>query len=178
MILTDYQEERAEKIIQLFENVFSASEGPDEGAVIGALVREMIETTSPEALKGFIAKEGEKIIGAIFFSRFSLPSQKNAYILSPVAVSTLHQGTGVGQQLIRFGISALQSEGVEILLTYGDPNYYCKTGFKPISEALIPAPLKLSMPQGWLAQSLTEHEISPETGQTQCVAALNNQALW
>lgn len=170
--------DKHDPLVQLFNDVFTDAEGAGEGKTVADLVQALLSTTDNQELYGFIAEENDRIVGAILFSRFTLPSKRSAFILSPVAISTDLQGRGIGQKLIHYGIEALSAQGVEVLLTYGDPNYYCKTGFKPISEALIPAPLKLSMPQGWLAQSLTEHEISPETGQTQCVAALNNQALW
>ncbi|GGK57035.1 GNAT family N-acetyltransferase [Amphritea balenae] len=178
MQLSAFTPDHAEEVIKLFTSVFSDSEGKDEGAVIGALVREMINSTPPEELQGFMAKEDNQTIGAIFYSRFTLPSNKVAFILSPVAVSTGVQGKGVGQQLIRFGIKAMKAQGVEILLTYGDPNYYSKTGFQQITETLIPAPLELSFPHGWLAQSLTGKEITPEVGNTSCVSALNHQKYW
>ncbi|MCG5517084.1 MULTISPECIES: hypothetical protein [unclassified Ectothiorhodospira] len=41
-----------------------------------------------------------------------------------------------------------------MVLTYGDPNYYSRIGFKPITEALAPAPFTLKQPEGWLGQSL------------------------
>ena len=178
MQLSTFTPDHTEEVIKLFTSVFSDSEGENEGAVIGALVREMINSTPSEELQGFMAKEDNQTIGAIFYSRFTLPSNKVAFILSPVAVSTGVQGKGVGQQLIRFGIEELRSQGVEIALTYGDPNYYSKTGFQQISEELISAPLKLSFPHGWLAQSLTGKEITPEVGNTSCVSALNHQKYW
>ena len=64
------------------------------------------------------------------------------------------------------------------LFTYGDPNYYSKVGFKPITEKLIKAPLKLSYPEGWLAQSLVSDEIQPITGNSYCVEAFNKPRIW
>jgi predicted N-acetyltransferase YhbS len=46
-------------------------------------------------------------------------------------------------------------------MTYGDPSYYAKVGFMPISEADAQAPFPLSHPEGWLAQSLTERAMTP-----------------
>jgi predicted N-acetyltransferase YhbS len=53
----------------------------------------------------------------------------DAYILSPVAVHTDHQGQGVGQQLINFGIQHLKEDGVTLIFTYGDPEFYKKLAF-------------------------------------------------
>ena len=89
----------------LFTKVFSASENESEGQLIGNLVSDLIATTDPEDLIGFVATSNDCIVGCIFFSRFVMPSDKVAFILSPVAIATSEQGTGIGQQLINYGLS-------------------------------------------------------------------------
>ena len=61
---------------------------------------------------------------------------------------------------------------------HGDPNFYSKVGFSVITEKLVPAPLKLEYPEGWLAQSLVGHEIEPISGKSYCVEELNNPEYW
>ena len=168
----------SDQVVALYTQVFSDSEGNDEGALIGALVRDLINTTPGEELIGCVACEQQRVVGAIFFSHFELPDGPSAMILSPVAVATELQGQGKGQQLINFGIEQLKNAGVEVLLTYGDPAYYGRVGFEPISEAVIPAPLKLSYPHGWLAQSLSGKSIEAVTGPTRCVKAFNDPRYW
>lgn len=90
--------------------------------------------------------------------------KSTAFILSPVAVDTAHQGNGVGQRLIAFGIQRLKEQGVDLVFTYGDSRFYSKVGFQPVSETCVKAPLKLSRPDAWLAQSLTGDSISPIKG--------------
>lgn len=46
-------------------------------------------------------------------------------------------------------------QGVELIFTYGDPNYYSKVGFKPASQQVAKAPFESSYPEGWLGLSLT-----------------------
>lgn len=75
-------------------------------------------------------------------------------MLSPVAVATNEQGKGVGQKLINHGVSYLNVNNTDLLLTYDEPNYYSKVVFNPISENVVSAPFKLTQPEGWLAQSL------------------------
>ena len=65
-------------------------------------------------------------------------------------MATGRQKKGIGQQLICFGIEQLKSKGIELLFTYGDPNYYSKVGFVSVTEEAIKAPLKLNFPHGWL----------------------------
>jgi len=178
MKLNSYNPEQSPQIIKLFTDVFSDSEGQEEGRVIGALVAELINTTDSKQLLGYVSISDGKIIGCIFFSRLTLPSGKIAFILSPVAVSSCEQGKGLGQQLINFGIQELKNLGVELVFTYGDPNFYSKVGFVKIGEDVVKAPKKLTYLEGWLAQSLNNESITSEVGVSKCVGALNKQEYW
>ena len=169
--------------IAVFKQAFTASEGPDEGEVIAGFVANLIETTPSDQLLGCIAHEAladhdGKLAAAVFFSRFTLPDGRKAFILSPMAVATDQQGKGIGQALIRFGLAELKKRGVSLVLTYGDPAFYGKVGFTQVIEAEIPAPFPLSQPEGWLALSLDGSPLSTAGGATGCVTALNDPALW
>ena len=178
MNLSEYSSNDSEEIEKLFTKVFSESEGQSEGLLIGKLVHDLISSTDPKRLYGFIAKENGQIIGSIFFSSLMFESEVNAFILSPVAIHTDYQGQGIGQKLINFGINYLKDNGVGLVFTYGDPNFYKKVGFKPISEKVVKAPLKLKYPAGWLCQSLVGNEIEPIAGNSYCVDALNHPEYW
>jgi len=178
MKLTVYTSAYYQQIIDLFTDVFSDAEGQKEGQLIGHLVTELIATTDSSDLFGYIGISGGTVLGCIFFSRITLASGKTAFILSPVAVASQHQGKGVGQQLINYGIQQLKSHGVELVFTYGDPDFYSKVGFIKISEDLIQAPKTLTYPEGWLAQSLNNESIKTESGVAKCVSALNKQVYW
>ena len=178
MTLSTYNPNHADEIKQLFIRTFSDSEGPSEGELIGRLVKDMMASTDANDLCCFIATENEKIIGCVFFTKMIFESGVNAYILSPMATLTEHQGKGVGQKLINFGLKTLKKDGAELAITYGDPNFYSKVGFGVITEEVVPAPLKLAHPEGWLAQSLVGDEIEPIAGQSHCVEELNKPELW
>lgn len=178
MKLSTYAPNHAREIEQLFIKTFSDSEGQSEGAVIGRLVKDIMDHTEANDLYCFIATENEQIIGSIFFTRMIFESDIHAFILSPVAVHTDHQGRGTGQKLIRFGLAALKENGVELAITYGDPKFYSKVGFGVITEKIIPAPLKLTYPEGWLAQSLVGDKIEPIAGKSYCVKELNKPEIW
>lgn len=173
-----YESSSDHEVKKLFTSVFADSEGQAEGVLIGNLAFELQETTDPSDIFGFIAREGKNIIGCIFFTRLGFENKINAFILSPVAVATQYQSQGIGQKLIRFGINNLKKNNVKLLFTYGDPNFYSKVGFKLISEITAKAPLKLTYPEGWLAQSLVSEHIEPTSGNSTCVSALNNQQYW
>jgi predicted N-acetyltransferase YhbS len=178
MKLSLYCESKSETITHFFKSVFAESEGETEGQIIAEFVANLIETTKPQDLIGCIAEEKQVILGGIFFSRLIVPSGQLAFILSPVAVSTAVQGTGIGQKLIQYGLDHLRSLNVNLVFTYGDPGYYSKTGFIQINENIIKAPCPLSQPIGWLAQSLDGQEIQAMPGSTRCVEALNDPNLW
>jgi predicted N-acetyltransferase YhbS len=99
-------------------------------------------------------------------------------MLAPVAVSTEHQGKGVGQALINYGLNELKNRSVAVAVTYGDPSFYSKVGFRALSENVIQAPLKLSMPEGWLGQSLTGEQIPTINERPKCVKEFNKPVYW
>jgi predicted N-acetyltransferase YhbS len=134
--------------------------------------------TDREDLYGFVAIQGGEIIGCIFFSRLTFENDISAFILSPVAIHTDHQGKGVGQQLIHCGIKRLKDEGVELVMTYGDPDFYSKVGFSPVKEETVRAPLRLTYPEGWLGQSLISDSVEPIAGHSSCVKALGKPEYW
>ena len=166
------------EVIELFTQVFSESENESEGQVIGKLVSDLIATTESEDLVGFVATSRGRIVGCIFFSRFIVPGDEVAFILSPVAIATSEQGTGIGQKLISYGLDHLKALGVDLAFTYGDPGFYSKVGFGQIDERIVKAPYKLSQPEGWLAQSLDGKPIEAMQGSSRCVAALSDKKYW
>jgi putative acetyltransferase len=178
MELSIYKRNCAEEIKQLFIKTFADSEGQPEGKRIGRLVTSLMDSVDTNDLYCFIATENEQIIGSIFFTRMKFESGINAFILSPVATHTDHQGKGVGQKLINFGLNTLKENGVELAITYGDPDFYSKVGFSVITDQFVPAPQKLNQPEGWQAQSLVGDEIEPIAGKSYCVEALNKPELW
>lgn len=170
--------QEAADIERLVNRTFSDSEGQAEGEMVGRLARDLMSGTPAGDLYSFVAREGGQIVGSIFFSRITFECDLNAFILAPVAVETNHQGRGIGQALIKHGLGVLSKDGVELVITYGDPGYYAKVGFRPVTEAVVPAPLPLQHPEGWLAQFLTGDEIHPIKGNSSCVEALNNPDYW
>ncbi len=178
MTLSLFTSSYTDEVVKLFSDVFSESENESEGRLIANLVSDLVTTTAPEDLIGFIASANDRVIGCIFFSRFIVPSKQAAYILSPVAIATREQGSGVGQQLINYGLDHLKSLHATLVFTYGDPRFYSKTGFSQITEDLVKAPFRLSQPEGWLAQSLDGNSIKTMKGPSKCVEALSNQMYW
>lgn len=170
---------REREIVELFTATFTASEGAGEGALVGDLARRLLGTTAEGDLFVFTAREAGAVVGAVVFSRLSYDAdERTVFLLSPVAVATDRQREGIGQRLIGQGLSALRQAGVDVAVTYGDPAYYSRVGFVPITEAAARPPFPLSRPEGWLGRSLTGEALAPLAGTARCVAAFDDPALW
>ena len=165
-------------IVQLFKSVFADSEGETEGVLIGQLAKNLFEKTDQRDLFNFVAEIDGQIVGSIFFSRLRFEDCTQAFILAPVAVHSDHQCKGIGQALIRHGLRALRDEGVSVAITYGDPSFYSKVGFRAISHEIVRAPFELSQPEGWLGQSLIGNSIETLSGGCTCVEAFREPAYW
>ena len=166
------------ELTNLFTSAFSSSEGKEEGALIGSLASALSSNIDNEEIICFGAYEENSIVGAIFFTRLGFGLPIRVYMLAPVAVGTQCQGRGVGQALIKYGLNELKNRSVAVAITYGDPSFYSKVGFQALSEDVIRAPLELSMPEGWLGQSLTGESIQAIHGRPTCVREFNDPAYW
>lgn len=174
-----YNHTRNPELVQLFAQAFAHSEGEKEGTLIGDLVHQFLTITPKQDLRVFASTQGDKMMGGVIFSKMRFEqSDVNAWLLSPAAVVPSAQGTGVGQSLIRFAHQLLKNEGVQVVVTYGDIRFYSKVGYQPITEEVIPAPLPLSYPEGWIAQPLHGEALVPIQGKSFCVEALNNVVYW
>lgn len=166
------------EVTSLFTSVFTLSEGEEEGRLIGNLASELSSVIDNREIVCFGTYEKESIIGSIFFTRLRFQETIQVYMLAPVAVEKNHQGKGVGQALIKFGLDELKKRSVDVVITYGDPSYYSKVGFRTLSESVIKAPRKLSIPEGWLGQSLTGEPIPTVKERPTCVKEFNDPAYW
>ena len=169
---------KQKEVTGLFTSVFTLSEGESEGVLIGNLSSELASSIDNEETICFGVYENESLIGSIFFTRLKFNSSIKVYMLAPVAVSTEHQGKGIGQALINYGLNELKRRSVNVAVTYGDPSFYSKVGFQSLSENIIQAPLKLSMPFGWLGQSLTGQPIPTINERPVCVKEFNDPVYW
>lgn len=166
-------------LVSLFEATFTTSEGAKEGATIAAFVERLLGETAKDDLRVFTAHDENTLVGAALFSTLSYAQDdRRVMILSPMAIRADRQGQGVGQALITYALTQLRGESVDIVITYGDPNFYGKVGFAPLSETQAPAPLPLSYPVGWIGQPLNGATFAPLRGTCRCVSALNDPSLW
>lgn len=179
MNITQGVHDRSAEIIDLFARTFTASEGPEEGALIRSFVTEVLTTTAARDLRVFTIEQAGALCAAAVFTRLSYAyDPRTVFILSPMAVAPEQQRKGLGQSLLGHGLNVLKNEGVDIAVTYGDPSYYVQVGFDPVAEDTISAPLPLAHPEGWIAQSLTDEPLTSLDGPATCVPALNRPDIW
>lgn len=179
MEITTEISEREQELIKLFTESFAASEAPDEGALIGELVHDLLADTPRNDIRIFCAEDEGTIIGAVIFTRLIYPADPRiVFLLSPMAVASGRQRKGVGQALLSHALQALRSEGVQIAVTYGDLNFYGRVGFRRITEDQARAPLPLSFPHGWIGLSLTANQMPSLQGPSTCVSALRRSDVW
>lgn len=179
MVFSDDYETRADAIAALFTATFTAAEGAEEGALIGDLARRLMAETPAEDLRVFTASEDGELVGGLFFSRLTYEGDpRTVFLLGPVSVATQRQGQGTGQRLIAHGLDALRQEGVDIAVTYGDPSFYRRVGFRSITDAEVPVPFALQRPEGWLGQSLADGNLAPLKGPARCVSAIADPVFW
>ena len=178
MQITSGSAGRETEIADLFKTAFTASEGAEEGASIGRLAVDLMTTTDAADLNVFTADDGG-LVGACIFTRlYHAGDTRLAYLLSPVAVAPDRQGQGIGQKMLAEALAALRAAGAEVAVTYGDPAFYGRVGFEPVTVGDVPAPYPLSQPEGWLAQSLTGQPLAPLKGRVTCAPALSDPAFW
>ncbi|MFY0618594.1 GNAT family N-acetyltransferase [Shimia sp.] len=179
MIHTEDQTPDAAQITTLFADTFAASEGEAEGVLIGTLVKNLLRDRHSDGTRVFTATDNTVLVGAVFFSPMPYTDDpRKVVLLSPMAVTTARHGQGIGQALIKHALVSLRTKGVDVALTYGDPAFYGKVGFQPITEDIAPAPHPLSFPHGWMGQSLTDAPLTRLTGAPDCVTALNDPQVW
>lgn len=178
MDFREHNEPERPSIVHMITSVFSDAEGKTEGELIGRLAQDLFTQTPDADLLNFVANDNGNLLGSIFFSRLAFENANDTFIMAPVAVHSDHHGEGIGQALIAYGLNALKTDNVEFVLTYGDPRFYEKVGFKQISTDAVKAPLPLSQPEGWLGQSLCDRPIESLSGIPCCVDALNDPVYW
>lgn len=166
------------QIISLFNTTFTQSESAEEGLLIEALVKNQLNDTPANDIYVITAEDSDALVGACIFTRLTFEQDdRTVFILAPVAVTTEKQGQGIGKKLLAYGFQVLRDANVDIIMTYGDPNFYSKAGFEAVNESDTAAPFKLEYPHGWLGLSLNS-QLSPLKGPSHCVSALNNPAYW
>ena len=150
-----------------------------EAEIVSQLALDLLEDETAQPILSLVAEQDNEIVGNIIFSSVNIEGVEgvSAYILAPLAVTKDNQGKGIGAKLINQGLETLKARGAEIVLVYGDPNYYTRTGFKA-GHNLKP-PHKLKYPdEAWMAQELEEGILANTRGAVQCASSLDSPEYW
>ena len=159
--------------------VHLAAFGESEGETVSQLAIKLLEDKNAQPTLSLVAEQNNEIIGNVIFSSVNIEGVEgvSAYILAPLAVTRFAQRKGIGTLLINKGLETLKERGAEIVLVYGDPNYYMRTGFK--SDHNLKPPHKLKYPEeAWMAQELVESILTKTQGIVQCASSLNSPEHW
>ncbi len=105
----------------------------------GVLTISLVAETVAEA-----PEQGNQIIGHVAISpvtisvRIGADNTERWYGLGPIAVLPEQQGLGVGSKLMVAALDRLRRLGASGCVLLGDPLYYQRFGFKPISSLVLP----------------------------------------
>lgn len=162
------------------QRVIEAAFSQNESKVISKFTAELLSEVSTPLIKSLVAELEDEVVGFVSFSPIFLnsPANINGYILAPLAVSPKNQKKGIGSKLIKKGIHLLSKDKVDILLVYGDPNYYGRFGFKKQTARPFIPPFPLTYDSGWQGVTLSNREVKNTSIPFSCVNALNNPDLW
>ena len=150
MKIRESVENDKKSIRKVHQNAFDQS----EGEVVSQLAIDLLEDKTTLPILSLVAELDNEIIGNIIFSSVSIKGAE-----------------------INKGLETLKARGAEIVLVYGDPSYYLRTGFKA-GHNLKP-PHKLQYPEeAWMAQELVEGILSKTQGMVQCASSLDSPELW
>lgn len=179
MYFSDVTKGKEQEIVALFKDTFTASEGGAEGEIVSQLTADLLALEQKYDIRVFTAYDDLDIVGAVIFSRLHYgDTPRSVFLLSPMAVASQRQKQGIGQELIIHSLNQLKGLGADLVLTYGDPAFYSKTGFEPVDEKDISPPHNLSMPQGWIGQALNSKALLPLRERPQCAPPFNTPELW
>jgi putative acetyltransferase len=92
----------------------------------------------------WLAEDASGAIGHIVFSRVWVErpdgSRVSAAMLTPLAVRSDRQRSGLGTQLMAVALGALEAEGEQLFFVLGHPGYYPRVGFRSDLTATIESP--------------------------------------
>lgn len=86
-----------------------------------------------------VAEQRRNIVGHAAASPVLIPDGSPGwYGLSPVSVTPVLHGQGIGTRLVRAVLRELQELGAAGCVVFGDPAYYSRFGFKPVPGLVLP----------------------------------------
>jgi predicted N-acetyltransferase YhbS len=163
---------------ELFYRAFSDTEGANEGLMIAELAGDLAKLLTDNSVSFFgFRGTNQCLVAGVFVSSLSNCNDIKARLLAPVATHPNFQGKGLARQLIEHTVNTL-SNHTDLLVTYGDPNFYQRFGFTWLSVDIVKPPYPLQYSEGWLAINVTEKTDSELTAQYGCIEPFRNPHFW
>ncbi|QKO21143.1 GNAT family N-acetyltransferase [Rhodoferax sp. BAB1] len=86
-----------------------------------------------------VAERDSVVVGHVALSPVTISDGAPGwYGLGPISVLPALQGQGIGSALMHAALDGLRARGAAGCLLVGDPAYYTRFGFKPVSGLLYP----------------------------------------
>jgi len=86
-----------------------------------------------------VAEDNAAIVGHVAVSPVSISDAGDGwYGLGPISVAPGRQGQGIGGQLMAQALAELRRLGAAGCVVLGDPEYYCRFGFKTEPSLVLP----------------------------------------
>ncbi len=86
-----------------------------------------------------VAEDNGVVVGHVAVSPVTISDGATGwYGLGPISVRPLHQGCGVGTQLVEHALTELRSLGSAGCVVLGDPGYYSRFGFVAERSLVLP----------------------------------------
>ncbi len=160
----------------LYESAFPKEEAP----LVTRLALDLLEESSEPPVLSLVLCEGEHLLAHVAFSPApveALPDLR-VWILAPLAVQPERQKQGHGSALVREGLKRMRGQRCDVLMVYGDPEYYGRFGFGVEGASLYRAPYPLQMLFGWQCMEMSGRPAPEKPLQLRCVPALQRPELW
>ncbi|MEO1619273.1 MAG: N-acetyltransferase [Planctomycetota bacterium] len=155
--------------------------GDEDGEAIAALVSEMLDDPTAEPIHSFVAEQSDDLVAHVLFTAVRVePSEVSAQILAPLAVSSDHQGSGLGTKIVNEALAQLELKGVELIFVLGYPKYYSRFGFAPagVQGFDAPYPILPKNADAWMVKELQPRAIENNQGIVRCCRALDQPQYW
>lgn len=101
------------------------------------------EGVGPDTSLCFVAHHGAALAGVIRFTPVNVGDESRAVLLGPIAVHPDHENLGVGSQLMKNGIAAANSAGLQLIVAIGEPRYLARFGFEPATPHGLSLPVQV-----------------------------------
>lgn len=115
-----------------------------------------------------VAEYSGVVVGHLLFSRITLITGSTSHpvlSLAPLAVLPKHQRTGIGSQLMVYGLNRCRQLGHKSVFVLGHSHYYPKFGFDPQIARTVVSPFGGG--DSWMALELSPGSLNGVTGRVE-----------